>query len=185
MVKLGLAYKQTLIKSDQMAGTSDRKAEDDLVHRVGKEEVKKLNITAGNNIDKKIKCQTCTHTHKEKYAFPGKKCTKCFEFGEGRYFKGAPICKQSKKAKSQKDNLDKKAAKKETKSWGVKNKETSAEEYSEDSEDELTDLCGRVSEVVAHSSQSKVKEPKVTMMVRPMGGQDYLIMKWLPDSGVY
>ena len=89
-----------------MAGAIGRKAEDDWVSRVVKEEVKKLNLMVGGNTDKKVKCQTCTYTQKQIYVCLGKKCTKCIDCGESGHFKGAPICNQSKKAKPQKEDLN-------------------------------------------------------------------------------
>ena len=49
-VKLGLAYKQTQLKSDHMTGANGKKREQASVKRVVQEEVKMLNlgVTSGN-----------------------------------------------------------------------------------------------------------------------------------------
>ena len=97
MVKLGLANKQTQIKSDQMAGTS---GESVYVRRVVhdlKEEVKRLTGVTAKPAERKVKCQTCRGSHKAENMCPSKKCEKCFDCGEKGHFKGAPAYKKLKR----------------------------------------------------------------------------------------
>ena len=76
IVKTGLAHEQTQVNADQMAGSSGSNEENSLVQRVVQEEVKRLNLSPGRGAGDKIKCQTCTGSHKMGFVCPGKKCKK-------------------------------------------------------------------------------------------------------------
>ena len=70
MVKFGLAYEQTQAKADQMAGSSSNREENDSVRRVVKEEVRRLNPSPRGGGGDKVKCQTCTGSHKTGFVCP-------------------------------------------------------------------------------------------------------------------
>ena len=175
-VKLGLAYEQTNTKAAAMGSNKDEKARSS-VRRLVEEEVARLSLSPGGSSEK-VKCQTCSGKHKVGFNCPGKKCQKCFDCGEKGHFKGAPICKTPKNKKP----VKKLGGGKFDKSRRVKSDESSGD--TDDTDDELSDSCGRVTEVVARSSQGVMAEPKVCVSVRARGGNEYLDFKWLPDSGV-
>ena len=74
---------------------------------------------------------------------------------------------------------------KTTTSRRVKNTESLDNDNIENTDDDLLDDVGRVWEVVNRNSQSKLKEQRVTILMRSKEGGDYTTVQWLPDSGVY
>ena len=139
--------------------------------------MKRLNLSPRGGGGDKVKCQTCTGSHKPGFVCPGRKCDRCFDCGEKGHFKGAPLCKKPKSKKGAdsktKKGADSKAAGSTNKSRRVKSKESSDEDTDE-SNAELTDSCGRVVEVVGRSTQKAVSEPRVPLSVRARGGTEYV-----------
>ena len=87
-----------------------------------------------------------------------------FDCGKQGHFKGAPICKAPKEKKAKKKETGKKDVKKKNESCRVKAKETSGED-TDDRDGDMLDSSGRVLEMVARSSQSKINDPRVSVKV--------------------
>ena len=89
--------------------------------------------------------------HKPGFKCPSKCFQKWFDCNKAGHFKGAPICKKPKDKKSKGKKLPSKA-KREDKDKNNRSSRVNDKESSEDStdytDDELTDSCGKVHEMV-------------------------------------
>ena len=62
----------------------------------------------------------------------------------------------------------------------MEDKESSGSD-TEDRDTEVSDSCGKVREMVCRSSESVVKEPRVTLKIRSRGGEKNQTVNWLLD----
>ena len=106
--------------------------------------MKQINTSAmTTNKEVKILCTTWTYKHLARFDCPGKCTKRYFDSGQLGHIKGASVCRKPKDKKKQ---LGKAAKDKKPKSNRVKDE--FSEEELDDTDDDLSDSCSRVLEIV-------------------------------------